>query len=467
MINPGAVMSVSPEGGLTINGDLTIAETGELRIEAGESSHGSLITMGNHTGNIVFEYNVIKNKQCDISSPISDAQSSVFLNMYLRAYSEPNAGWGQYIIPTNVNLSVMEGYEVFSTYTDTREFIGQPNAGEKQINISTSGDGWNFIGNPYPSALNWGSQLDPSSGWARNDAYGAIYYWDNSANGNKGNYAVYCPGGHGISANGGSGVIMPGQGFFIKAKKSGSIHVSNDARIHSASAGQNGNSTSEISTLRLIAKGNAMSDESVLQFNNDATTGFDSDFDALKLTGNESAPSLFTRLDDGTQVSINSLPASSLSGDIPIGFSCAKAGTYTLEIHGMNSMNADLPVYLMDTKNNTLINLRNDSIVTFGYSINDEPMRFLLHFSSPAGISQVDESAHPSVYATPGFINVELGSKFSESSIEVYDLSGRHVAGISSATQGLNSISFDGNKGNYIIKITNQSNSYTTKLWIY
>ena len=465
LVNSGATMTISAEGGLTVNGDLTVAEGGELRIKTSESSHGSLITKGINNGNIVFEYNVIKDRQCDVSSPISDAKSSVFLNMYLRAYSEPDAAWGQYIIPTNVNLGVMEGYEVFSTYSDTREFTGQPNSGDNQINISTSGDGWNFIGNPYPSALNWGSQLTPASGWSRNDAYGAIYYWDNTADGNKGNYAVYCPGGNGISANGGSSVILPSQGFFVKAKKTGSIHVNDQARIHSGKSVQSGNPIPEISTLRLLVKGNTMCDESVLQFNDEATNEFDSEFDALKLTGNEQAPNLFTKLDDGTRLSINSLPTSSLAGDIPVGFTAGKAGTYSLAIHGMNSMNPDLPLFLKDTKNNTLINLRTDSIIVFDYNTNDDAMRFLLHFSSPSGISQTEQD-HPRIYTTPGFVNVELGSIYNDPSISITDLSGRQVAGNNSASEGLNRIAFDGSSGYYVIKITDNKNSYTTKLWI-
>jgi hypothetical protein len=463
MVNSGASIIISPEGALTIGGNLTIEEGGELRVKAGASSHGSLITKGNSDGNIVFEYNVIKNRQCDVSSPIADAQSSVFLNMYLRAYDEPSAAWGQYIIPTNVSLGVMEGYEVFSTYSDTREFIGQPNSGDNQINISTSGDGWNFIGNPYPSALNWGSQMDPSTGWSRDDVYGAIYYWDNTANGNKGNYAVYCPGGNGISANGGSGVILPSQGFFVKAKRPGSIHVTDEARVHSGNAGQNGNT--ESATLRLIANGSDMWDETVLQFNDEASSGFDGDFDAFKIIGNETAPSLFTKLDDGTKVAINSLPNSSLSGDIPVGFSSGKAGTYTFDIHGMNTMSHDLPIYLIDTRSNTSINLRNDSSYVFEYHTSDDPMRFLLHFSSPTGISQV-ELGHPAIFSTPGFINVDLGINYKDASVSVFDMNGRQIAGMNSANQGINRISFSGTSGCYIIQITNKTNSYTTKLWV-
>jgi hypothetical protein len=464
IVNPGASLVISSEGALTVTGDLTVSEGGELRIKAGESSHGSLITVGNSVGNIIFEYNVIKDRQSDVSSPITDAQSSVFLNMYLREYDEPSAGWGQYIVPTNVPMDVMQGYEVFSTYSDTREFIGQPNAGDNHIGISTSGDGWNFIGNPYPSALNWGSQMEPSNGWSRNDVYGAIYYWDNTANGNKGNYAVYCPGGNGISANGGSRVILPSQGFFVKAKNSGSIHVTDDARVHACNTGQNGNNLTETSTLRIVAKGNSMSDESVLQFNDDATSGFDSDFDALKLTGNDEAPSLFTRLDDGTQIAINSLPTSSLDNDIPVGFSCGKAGTYKLEIHGMNTMKNDLPIYLIDLRNDALINLRTDSSYVFDYSTGSDPMRFTLHFSSPTGFEDLAVQ-QPKIYASRGLINIELSQKYTNSTIDVYDLTGRKVIETNTVSQGINKISFDGS-GYYVIKITNHINSYTTKLWI-
>jgi hypothetical protein len=113
-----------------------------------------------------------------------------------------------------------------------------------------------------------------------------------------------------------------------------------------------------------------------------------------------------------------------------------------------------------------LTNLRNDSSYVFDYRINDEPMRFLLHFSSPTGITgtEIDD---PSVYASAGHINVQLGSVHSNSSIKVFDLSGRQVVEVSPAIQGLNTIPFSGSAGLYVIKITNHTNLYTTKLWIY
>lgn len=465
LVNTDAHLLISPEGALTINGDLVVAEGGELRLQAGISSHGSLITLGNSTGNIVSECNISKNTPAYFTPSVSDAQSSVFINMYLRAYNESTSAWGDYIVPTNISMDVMKGYEVFSTYADTREFTGQPNTGNKQISISNAGEGWNLVGNPYPSALDWGSQLEPNTGWSKKDIYGAIYYWDNTANGNKGNYAVYSPGANGISVNGGSRTIMPDQGFFVKAKKTGNLAVTNAARIHPRSLSSDGQNNTNATALRIVVRGSAYWDETVLNFNNDATNGFDSDFDAYKLAGSSDAPALFTRLDDGTQLAINSMPVSSLTGAIPVGFSATKSGNFTFEVHGMNTIDSEMPVYLEDTYNNTFLNLRKDSVYTFDHLSVNDPMRFLLHFSSLASVTD-NTNKKPLIYTSGGLLNIELPDQAENTSIVVCDMVGREVAGINKAKQGRNQIALNVTTGYYIVKIADTKTNYTSKVWI-
>jgi hypothetical protein len=465
LVNADAHLLIMPEGALTISGNLEVAEGGELKLLSGISTQGSLITLGSTSGNIVSECNILKNTPAYFTPSVSDAQSSVFINMYLRTYIESGSAWGEYIVPTNIPLDAMKGYEVFSTYADVREFIGQPNSGNKQINISNAGDGWNLVGNPYPSALNWGSQLEPTSGWSKQDIFGAIYYWDNTANGNKGNYAVYCPGANGISINGGSRAIQPGQGFFVKAKKSGKLAVTNAARIHPGSVFQGGQNTGESTALKIVVRGNSMWDETVLNFTDDASTGFDSDFDAFKLAGNADAPVLFSKLDDGTQLAINTLPNSSLSGGIPVGFSAAKSGSYIFEIHGMNSIDNDRPVYLEDTYNNTFQNLRNDSVYIFDHQVKNDPMRFLLHFASLNGVTEASMD-QPLIYTSGGILNIELANTSENTSIVVSDMLGRQVAGMNNAKQGRNQIALQANTGYYIIKIADTKTNYTSKVWI-
>jgi len=465
LVNPDAHLLITPEGSLTISGNLVVAEGGELRLQSGISSHGSLITHGQTSGSIVSECSILKNSPAYFSPSVSDAQTSVFLNMYLRNYNIPGAAWSEYIVPTDIAMDVMKGYEVFSTYADIREFTGQPNTGNKQISISNAGDGWNLVGNPYPSALDWGSQFDPIAGWSKQDIYGAIYYWDNSANGNKGNYAVYCPGANGISVNGGSRTIMPDQGFFVKAKKIGKLAVTNDARIHPGSTQQGNQSAAGVNALQIVVRGNAMRDETVLNFTDEATTGFDSDFDAFKLTGHADAPVLFSKLDDGTLLAINSLPNATLSGAIPVGFSATKPGSYSLEIHGMNSMDPGMPVYLEDTENNTFLNLRNDSVYAFDHLTKNDPMRFLLHFFSPTGVADELKDI-PLMHTSGGILTIELAKQNANTSIAIYDMLGRQVAGINQAKQGQNQISLNGNSGYYIIKISDTKICYTSKMWV-
>ncbi|MGI9531293.1 lamin tail domain-containing protein [Lutimonas sp.] len=127
-------------------------------------------------------------------------------------------------------------------------FEGPVNSGtikipiEKQFPISNS-PAWNFIGNPYPSAINAESIFGHSQNM--NLLYGTLYFWthetaantqgtNNSGQYSSSDYAMYTIGVGGIKAtkNGETPTnsISSCQGFFVEAKNSGTLTLNNSMR---------------------------------------------------------------------------------------------------------------------------------------------------------------------------------------------------------------------------------------------
>lgn len=127
----------------------------------------------------------------------------------------------------------------------TAEFFGIPqnesvDPEENKIPLSAVGNGYNLIGNPYPSNLNLNLLFQENENQFFNDESEdtpAFYFWDNSDNetttqqgsGYQGNnYAIYNPYSGGVAASGGdemkkpNGIVKPGQGFIIRASENAS-----------------------------------------------------------------------------------------------------------------------------------------------------------------------------------------------------------------------------------------------------
>lgn len=125
---------------------------------------------------------------------------------------------------------------------DNVVFTGQPNNGMITIPIDNSGDGWNLIGNPYPSALDIEEFYRNPNNQSILD--GTIYLWTHnteialsgtSYNYSKSDYASYnMTGGTGTTGGNVStpeGKVASGQSFFIKGLASGNAEFNNSMRV--------------------------------------------------------------------------------------------------------------------------------------------------------------------------------------------------------------------------------------------
>lgn len=152
----------------------------------------------------------------------------------LRTYTESVAGssGNGWTNPASINTIIPTGlgFEVFvrgdrttvqnpfsgsSIPTDvTIDYTGLLNSGSYNFNLSytntgNSGDGFNLVANPYPSAIDWVS----STGWTRSNINIHAYVYD----ANTGSYGTVSTSGTTTGASNISRYIPLGQAFFVKA----------------------------------------------------------------------------------------------------------------------------------------------------------------------------------------------------------------------------------------------------------
>lgn len=134
--------------------------------------------------------------------------------------------------------------------------------------------------------------------------------------------------------------------------------------------------------LRMTITGNGYSDQTFVVFIPDATTGFDSDYDAYKLMGIMAAPQLYSKI-SCCNLSVNALPKIHTNGMVQLGFRVGATTSYTISVDKLYTFGADTNIILEDTKENVLQELTVDSIYTFTGEPSDDETRFLLHFNYP------------------------------------------------------------------------------------
>jgi len=297
-----------------------------------------------------------------ISAPVDDPTASVFLGMYMMEWDEPSGQWAYIVDPSFVMSTDMEGYAIWTNSTETVEFTGDLNTGPKSIATTNTfgaphdNKGFNFVGNPYPSSLDW--NVDDNSGWSRTagNIDLSLYIW----NGAAGNYGVYVK----DAANGTNDVnnlIPPHQGFFVHCSAAtGTLGVDDGARVHgNKDILKSGN---DEQSLNLKVTGNGYADEAMFRIDDQATVNYDNCFDGMKYRGLEEAPQLYSISADENELSVNSFPVNSEYSDIPVGF---EAGD----------------IYLEDLKIGEMIQLSDNSHYGFTANTGDNPARFVLHMN--------------------------------------------------------------------------------------
>jgi hypothetical protein len=345
--NGGEPIPVIGNGDNGFANDLTIGGSGAgLIIESDMTNgDGSLITYGTVTGDASVQRFLGADRYWYVTQPVTSAVAGVFLHTWLFTYDETLNDWADFIEPEATPLNLMQGYAVWTSSVNPWHYGWDPvgdttvawegvlNTGAQSTTLTFTVDGWNFTGNPYPSAVDW-----EATGWTKtglaNDAYSA---WTGTT------YATYTVGSGGT--NGATQYIPAAQGFFVQANAAGGLDLTDAVRTHSTQAFWK-YEENMMNRLSLSITNGEVNDETVIYFNENATAELDYAYDAAKLMA-PGAPQVYTLMGDN-MMAINTYNNPGVTTSVNMGINTPETGEYTITASNIESFDGTTPIFLED-----------------------------------------------------------------------------------------------------------------------
>lgn len=362
-IADGANVTLNPTYKLTIYSNLNIEANNGLIIKSDATGTGSLIT-GAYSGAGTVNVELFLSKDgdgwSDISSPLNQsienflsANTNVPTNGLFRGMTDYDTEvdkWNSFF--TNSTTGPLTPAKGFLLRTDgvdqSVQFSGTINTGAQNIDIFATGNSWNFIGNPYTSAISINNEAGSVNFLTYNESslldpnYVAVYVWD----GNQ--YDI-------ISlASIGAEYATIGQGFFIKAKETTYAAFTPDMQIHQPV--QSIKSKVVVPEVKISVANGKKNFSTRVYFQKDRTLGLDKGYDAGVLKADKNF-SIYTRLveDNNIDFGIQSLPfPKSETMVIPVGIDYKQGGDVTISLNATNLL-SDYNLVLEDRLLNKFI----------------------------------------------------------------------------------------------------------------
>jgi hypothetical protein len=345
---------------------------------------------------------------------------------------------------------------------------------------------WNFIGNPYPGAIDTNVFFSVNSGIIDD----VIYLWSQAtpananASGNEGSnfsnadYAMIT--GSGVNTAGGDITLIPndyvpsGQGFFVEALAAGNVTFNNSMRVRGASDNSQFFRTSGNKNVIWVnlTSDNGIANQLAIAYIDGATNANDgSYFDAKRNLSGGNAAIIYSIIDgDDGKFAIQGKNVNSLDIDevVPLGFktNIEVATLYKFSIAQLEGefLNNNT-IYLKDNLLNILHDLSlND--YTFTSEVGEFIHRFEIVFNENALSLEehtINNNSLSIIELSNGNVQFKLSSSLEFKSIEIIDLLGRTLyrfeANGNSKTYNLSNLS----QATYIAKVELSNGVVITK----
>lgn len=305
--------------------------------------------------------------------------------------------------------------------------------------------GFNLIGNPYSSGLDW-SAVNKTG--IITEEYAQIY------NPNK-------EGGEGYEPT--NGIIAPGQGFFVQAVSDAAV-IALQPSQQAHTSGQlykNENVVTDKLVLRL-SNGQHF-DETSLVLNESSTDAHDF-YDASKFFSfSNNVPQIYTRTPEGRPLNINSVNEISETLQIPVSIKVNESKLMSVELLETTGGFEGLPVVLHDLQTNTQQQLSSNGTYNFFADPEDDQDRFILKFGT-VGISDTPVSSTPNVWGYNNSLHVINPETF-DVHVELYDIRGQLILQ-KTIGPGLSTIPVNVVSGAYLVTLRSNQTVSTRKLFI-
>lgn len=229
---------------------------------------------------------------------------------------------------------------------------------------SSNGEGWNLVGNPYPSAIDWNA-----ASWTKTNLDASIWIYRPSND----QFAVY----NGVTGtNGGSNVIASGQAFFVKANAASPALVATEGVKTSSNPSPLLLKNKPFEIRLTLANSLGKTDESVLSLNRALTDGFDQSFDAEKMN-NPSNVNIYSIDALNKKYAINGIAVIADEEEklIPLGIGAASAGNYSLNLNAQG-LPSYYQVFLRDHYLHRELQLMVDSSLSQAFTVTSDSASF-------------------------------------------------------------------------------------------
>jgi hypothetical protein len=374
-------LTVEPGASVTVNffRTLTVSD-GDVIIQANSSTTGEIALKHNtanlnvSNGDVTFQQYLPGNRWVFVSVPVGGVTANdfylggspeVYLSYYIENGGHPGTNtycedcWG-YIEEEATSVTVMQGYKLWIAGAgQTLSFTASNyNKGTVSYTLDVSGStasgyGWNLVGNPYPSHIDWDA-VDKTG--LQNNGY---YTWNGSA------FLAY-NNGLGTSLGAANRYVPPFQGIFVRASTNGtSFAFKNDyRRVATSTLYKNSDTIPDYIRLKINEKNHPeFSDNTLVRFLEDSEKAYDKIGDAYKMYGNYEIPQIYTYLEDGTELAINALPPEMKDKAIvPIGIFVAMDGTFQFTASEMESFQHEIPIKVRDLETGDVFNLNENPV---------------------------------------------------------------------------------------------------------
>jgi hypothetical protein len=319
--------------------------------------------------------------------------------------SEFNKGYASPTALTDA-LTVTAGYTVNIAGSQLVDFVGTLNTNTYSRTGLARGPqtnaGWQLLGNPYPSAINYDVVRTNSSGME-----GALYVFKSDGQ-YTGVYTSYI---NGIGGSG-SNILPIAQGFFVRVAtgQTGTVNFTNSARLNAPDNTLFQRTTADPRPrLALTLRNTAVANQTIIYFEQGATAGFDATFDAHYLPATHG---LDLATDISTEaLSINGQPALTSATTVPLHLHAAAAGTYTLAVDELQNLPAGYHAYLRDALTGTYTDLTTTPSLSLTLAPADAPTgRYAVVFGTTAPLATAPAATAQlvSLYPNPAHGTVQL-----------------------------------------------------------
>jgi hypothetical protein len=482
VINPGASLEVIED----------VSNNGQFVLESEADQLASLMLPENATkvGEANVKLKVPENNYWYLSTPLANARADWFgsLNNDTKAKDwvfvlrESNGKNKWLRVVGDIALNPLEG--VSTWYYDEEkqlDYTGELNAGD--ISATYGQPDYYLLGNPYATSIDWdvleeenrdGTEFSQTMWFrvTRKGFDGKTYRTWQTYNTF---FSAIDPEVLGYSKENES-FIAPYQTVWIKAEKSNATFtVSENSKVKAKGSlplkNASSQNHSEMNVLRIKAANDKIDDGTVIFFNNNGASGYDS-FDGDKRFNDSKAfPELYTRVDD-KPLAINSLPSLSASNySIPFSVRNRTEGEVKLSID-LEEFTNNYEVVLEDRETGSYTNM--GDVAVYSYTprqMGDDHDRFVLHLSKVQSVAtsieeetQTDEQI--SILGQKEDVLVRISSellRIEPATIEVLDMSGRMLNTVNTRSSETE-VSLPAVHGVYMVRVIARGTIKTEKV---